>query len=583
MGNGFKIKYKDLYDLEDNYNKKLNKLINQIDQTSKAIETFILSTHYTGQAALATKTYMADVHLTLLAGMKVLAQNLLDNFALYKAGYYPIDSSTNFILNETAMCEYGDTLKNKLYSVWSTEDTVSNALNDIADLFWASKPTSTAITTSTGNIRTEISKLVSDVTNLESQTTQMVQNSSAMMVSSLKKSIASAKVNYSGISTYKANSFFQDKDAYTFAALSQYFYDQHEENKEIFDQIWAYENERKEEADQRKEDGIWKTIGGVGLVVGGAACIFFTAGAATPVVIAGAAAGTGTIAFGVADSVEGGYEIYYGTTGDISSASINYLRDTIFQGNQQAYGITESIFAFTASALVPIGAAEKAGTLTFRSGSVAIGKLALSGAAGSGASKYTMEATGNRALSMLAGMGASTITGIGLNAIDRKFYISHPHEMRVADPGYLGDDGKIDWNKYAPNDGIEPGTLQENQTLRKGTIIDRYGSEYGKYTSPEGTPYDSRSLPYKNNPHMYNKYRVIQDLDGVDTSTIAEAFNRGGGGIQYQLPQSVKELVKLGYLERIPVVENYINPASVISDNSAFFAGERYRYATEKE
>ena len=154
--------------------------------------------------------------------------------------------------------------------------------------------------------------------------------------------------------------------------------------------------------------------------------IIGTAGMATPIVVGGAVAGGGTIAFGVSDAVEGAQDINYGINGNIDTQSINGIRDTLFKGNQQAYNITENAFAFTSSAMVPIAAAERAGNLTFRSASVIVTRLAVSDAAGSGAQAATMKFTGNRALSMFAGMTASTLTGYGLNTADTKVQ-SHYH------------------------------------------------------------------------------------------------------------------------------------------------------------
>ena len=81
----------------------------------------------------------------------------------------------------------------------------------------------------------------------------------------------------------------------------------------------------------------------------------------------------------------------------------------------------ENSFAFVASAMVPIGTAAQAGTLTLGSATVAVGKLGISTIAGDGASKVTMEATGDQTLSMLVGMTTSMVVGHGLNAIDNKY------------------------------------------------------------------------------------------------------------------------------------------------------------------
>ena len=87
----------------------------------------------------------------------------------------------------------------------------------------------------------------------------------------------------------------------------------------------------KEAAEDCETAGIWKTIGGVALIVTGVVCIVVTCDAATPaVVIGGTAIGGTTVLFGTADTAEGVQDIYYGTVGDINTKSFNYIRDVVF-------------------------------------------------------------------------------------------------------------------------------------------------------------------------------------------------------------------------------------------------------------
>ena len=124
-------------------------------------------------------------------------------------------------------------------------------------------------------------------------------------------------------------------------------------------------------------------------------------------------------------------------------------------------------------------------------------------------------------------------------------------ELVVRDTKFLDADGNIDWEKWAPNGGRVPGTIKENQTIPAGTIIDRYGSQWGKYTSPAGVPYEQRALPYIENPNAYHKYEVLKPIDNVTISEIAPAFEQVGGGIQYELPNNIKKLKELDYIKEI--------------------------------
>jgi len=104
--NGFVIKYNDIYNLLWEYKEKLEGLIEKLEACENSIRFFIESESFQGESANAIKSYLNDVHITMLSSFKVTAQNLLDNIVLYKAGYYEIDSSTNFVLPEEAIKEF---------------------------------------------------------------------------------------------------------------------------------------------------------------------------------------------------------------------------------------------------------------------------------------------------------------------------------------------------------------------------------------------------------------------------------------------------------------------------------------------
>ena len=123
-----------------------------------------------------------------------------------------------------------------------------------------------------------------------------------------------------------------------------------------------------------------------------------------------------------------------------------------------------------------------------------------------------------------------------------------PRKQQVRENNYLKENGQIDWNKYAPNNGIVPGS-EHTGTLEIGTLFDRYGERTGKYVGEYLTPYENRSLPYIEDDYFYEAYRVIKPIDGVSISEISPAFDQVGGGIQYKLPKSVQWYLDNGYIE----------------------------------
>ena len=102
---------------------------------------------------------------------------------------------------------------------------------------------------------------------------------------------------------------------------------------------------------------------------------------------------------------------------------------------------------------------------------------------------------------------------------------------------------------YPPNDGAVYGTKQ-NIILNKGTIIDRFGGETGKYFAPAGTPIYNRALPYGTDLSDYHQYIVEKPLF-VESSTIAPAFGQIGGGTQYHSYSNASTLIDSGFIREI--------------------------------
>jgi len=82
--------------------------------------------------------------------------------------------------------------------------------------------------------------------------------------------------------------------------------------------------------------------------------------------------------------------------------------------------------------------------------------------------------------------------------------------------------------------------------LYKGTRIDRFGDETGKYVSPYGTPIEMRALP-PNNAMQYNSYLIVKPIE-VRSSVVAPWFGKIGYGVQYRLPRTINDLLKRGII-----------------------------------
>ena len=265
----------------------------------------------------------------------------------------------------------------------------------------------------------DLIKLVSNVNSYERENVVRLENSVELLLENLQSCLSKIGLSQGAIESYETGSFITGKDAGALNTCIKIFGDLHEKNKEAYNEIYETEQKIKDEAEKRKTQGIWRTVGGAVLIATGAACIVLTGGAAIPVVAdVAVAVGSGTAVFGAADAIEGTQGIYYGSTGDIDSTAVNGIKDDLFQGNEDAYYLTENAFAFAASAMIPIGQASTAGNLTFKSTATIVAKEGISMGAGAGAQKITTDVTGNDTAGMVAGMVASGVTAKGLNGIE---------------------------------------------------------------------------------------------------------------------------------------------------------------------
>ena len=265
----------------------------------------------------------------------------------------------------------------------------------------------------------DLIKLVSNVNSYERENVVRLENSVELLLENLQSCLSKIGLSQGAIESYETGSFITGKDAGALNTGIKIFGDLHEKNKEAYDEIYETEQKIKDEAEKRKTQGIWRTVGGAVLIATGVACIVLTGGAAIPIVAdVAVAVGSGTAVFGAADAIEGTQDIYYGSTGDIDSTAVNGIKDDLFQGDEDAYYLTENAFAFAASAMIPIGQASTAGNLTFKSTATIVAKEGISMGAGAGAQKITTDVTGNDTAGMVAGMVASGVTAKGLNGIE---------------------------------------------------------------------------------------------------------------------------------------------------------------------
>jgi hypothetical protein len=94
---------------------------------------------------------------------------------------------------------------------------------------------------------------------------------------------------------------------------------------------------------------------------------------------------------------------------------------------------------------------------------------------------------------------ATDLHATDLHATD--LHATDLHAMTVGSPRW-------DFERYAPNGGAIENSVIE-RSLPVNDVIDRFGGPEGRYASPLGTPYASRSLAPDAVGSRYSQYREV--------------------------------------------------------------------------
>lgn len=108
--------------------------------------------------------------------------------------------------------------------------------------------------------------------------------------------------------------------------------------------------------------------------------------------------------------------------------------------------------------------------------------------------------------------------------------------------------------RFPPNNGFADGF--QSFDMVPGQVIDRFGSNFGRFFSPFGVPFAQRALPPSNldtleprYPFNYHVFKVLKPFT-VQAGIAAPWFGQPGGGLQYRSPtMNADQLIRGGFVQ----------------------------------
>ena len=303
------------------------------------------------------RTYLVEVHGTLLQTLANLMNDYSTNLLLYKDGYYQIDGDLHTKLPGKEFTRLHSDLKGSRDKLKPEIELLKTTKSDISDLvsYEGSSHTSTVM---------NYNFLMNQLKNLDTSITQYESSHSSQDLAAFKELLAATKAliaEHSGksrnVGTYQSGDFGKLKSVQRFALAYDQAAKQMESRVERVKAAQERDKVRFEAlaAEDRAKKG-WIDLGvGVFTAVIGIVVIVSTMGTATPLVVAGGVVGFGTSVYGLSNAEEGVHNIALGNAGDIQTKSYNLIRDTAFMGNDKLYHEVGNVFVTASAIMIPIG------------------------------------------------------------------------------------------------------------------------------------------------------------------------------------------------------------------------------------
>ena len=416
---GFQVKYEEITSIRELILAQLDRWIEQIDAVRSSIVEIATMSEMHGEAAEHVRSYMWDYHMNLANMIKDTIETYRSSFILYTDWYYNIDSDQMAEMSQDSM----EGLEENIQGARSDFDAVAEEVADIERELSAyldvGRFSTTCMESCFDNALAGVQNVRTQIGEYEEAHSHADMYPIDMMVGYLRSIIggqlggSSATISAYDASVVNATESFQLAQMMD-GMLSTYL-EQVKDRVNSCEEFYELQQQQWQESIRlRTEEGIVKTLVGVGTMILGGMLVVATCGMALPLVttVGVVAIGLGTTAYGCANAIEGSQDVYAGVTGDPRMVSVNPIRDTLFASNPELYYLIGNALTISASMILTGGmaanAAVSAGTSIGRAVVTEYAKQGLTVAASSYVEKSMTEATN----SPLAGFVVGSLTGM---------------------------------------------------------------------------------------------------------------------------------------------------------------------------
>ena len=353
----YHVKFNDITSMHSQTNQTIQQWGLALDALQKSIALLANQSELQGKAMTSAKSYMTEVHGTFIQTLTLLMNEYIASFLLYKDGYYQIDTHNHAELPEDVYKGlYSDLGKSKQRFEQQLEQLTTAKLR-VAGLvnYQGTSHTKTKFT---------YEKLMKDIKHLDESITQYEEMHARQDLQAFKELLAATRSLLEehssrdrSIGSYQSGAFGKLPSVQRFMVAYEQVKAQLNDRMGIIQAALERDQVRMEalHAEERTKQGLMNLVFGVLTVLAGVSALVMSGGTALPIVAPMLKiAGTATFMYGASNSIEAGWNIYYGLSGDGESFAMNPIRDTIFLGNGELYHGFGQVFTLTTGVFIPI-------------------------------------------------------------------------------------------------------------------------------------------------------------------------------------------------------------------------------------
>ena len=468
------------------------------------------------------RTYLVEVHGTLLQTLVNLMNDYSTNLLLYKDGYYQIDSSNHAKLPGQVFTRLHSDLKSSRDNLKSEIEFLNTTKDKISDLvsYSGSSHTSTVM---------NYNFLMNQVKNLDNSIIQYESNHASQDLVAFKELLSATKAliaEHAGktrtVGTYQSGDFAKLQSVQRFAIAYKQATKQMESRVERV-QAAQERDKVRFEALARSDKG-WKDMAVSALtIIVGVTAIVVTLGSATPLVVAGGIVGLGTTAYGASNMYEADQDIKLGNAGDIQTKAGNPIRDTLFMGNDKLYHDVGNIFVTASAIMIPIGQTQSVvkGLTQFaigEAGAYTAGQVAYHG---------TKLLGGSEEDAQIANFIGNIVGGYAVSSAASKFSLN---KVKV----------EVEAPKYNREQILK--NLEESKLARESSNFDQYLAKEKLQRGLNKSPLVSQELPKVKGVHNVEtpKYNKEQILKNIEESRLARESSKFDNYLRKEYAQQGK-------------------------------------------